>query len=252
MTQHSHLDPSAFFLEGGSTGILLIHGFTGSPPEMSLVGEYLNQRDLTVSVPLLPGHGTTVEDLDTRTWEDWTSHVESALGDLQKRCKTVFVAGLSLGGLLALYLAALHDELGGAISYSAPMGVTDWRSKLVPIFKKFIPQVTKSEDFMTDPEAKLRNWSYETTPTSAAHEVLKFMGEVKHLLPRINCPLLIINSTEDPEIRPDSGQYVYVHTSSADKKLIMLHNCGHVITIDNEWEQVAEETYKFISQSSST
>ena len=246
MTQHSHLDPSAFCLDGGSTGILLIHGFTGSPPEMSLVGEYLNERDLTVSSPLLPGHGTTVEDLDTRTWEDWTSHVESALGDLQKRCETVFVAGLSLGALLALYLAAQHDELAGAIAYSAPMGVTDWRSKLVPIFKKFIPQVTKSEDFMTDPEAKLQNWSYETTPTSATHEVLKFKVEVKYLLPSINCPLLIINSSEDPVIRLDSGQYVYVHTSSTDKKLIMLHNCGHVITIDSEWELVAEETYKFI------
>jgi carboxylesterase len=82
MTQHPHLDPSPFLLEGGSTGILLIHGFTGSPPEMLLVGDYLNERDLTVSGPLLPGHGTTVEDLDTRTWEDWTSHVESALGDL--------------------------------------------------------------------------------------------------------------------------------------------------------------------------
>jgi len=246
MTQHPHLNPSAFFLEGGSTGILLIHGFTGSPPEMSLVGEYLNQRDLTVSAPLLPGHSTTVEDLNTRTWEDWTSHVESALGDLQKRCETVFVAGLSLGALLALYLAAQHDELAGAITYSAPMGVTDWRSKLLPIFKRFIPQVTKSEDFMIDPEAKLQNWSYETTPTSAAHEVLKFMGEVMHLLPRVNCPVLIINSSEDPEIRLDSGQNVYVHTSSTDKKLIMLHNCGHVITIDSEWELVAEETYKFI------
>jgi len=246
MTQHPHLDPSPFFLEGGSSGILLIHGFTGSPPEMFLVGEYLNQRDLTISAPLLPGHGTTVEDLDTRTWEDWTSHVESALGDLQKRCETVFVAGLSLGGLLALYLAAQHDELAGAISYSAPMGVTDWRSKLVPLFKNFIPQVTKSEDFMTDPEAKLQNWSYETTPTSATHEVLKFKGEVKRSLPSINCPLLIINSSEDPVIRLDSGQYVYVHTSSTDKKLIMLHNCGHVITVDSEWEQVAEETYKFI------
>ena len=246
MTQHPHLDPSPFFLEGGSTGILLIHGFTGSPPEMLLVGDYLNERDLTVSAPLLPGHGTTVEDLDTRTWEDWTSHVESTLGDLQKRCETVFVAGLSLGALLALDLAAQHGELAGAISYSTPMVVTDWRSKLLPIFKKFIPQVTKSEDFMTDPEAKLQNWSYETTPTSAAHEVLKFKGEIKHLLPSINCPLLIINSSEDPVIRLDSGQYVYVHTSSADKKLIMLHNCGHVITIDSEWEQVAEETYKFI------
>ena len=246
MTQHPHLDPSPFLLEGGSTGILLIHGFTGSPPEMFLVGEYLNERDLTVSAPLLPGHGTTVEDLDTRTWEDWTSHVESGLGDLQKRCETVFVAGLSLGALLALYLAAQHDELAGAIAYSAPMGVTDRRSKLVPIFKKIIPQVTKSEDFMVDPEAKLRNWSYESTPTSATHEFLKFKREVKHLLPSINCPLLIINSSEDPVIRLDSGQYVYVHTSSADKKLIMLHNCGHVITIDSEWELVAEETYKFI------
>ncbi|MFC2054314.1 alpha/beta hydrolase [Chloroflexota bacterium] len=247
MTQHPHMDPAAFFLEGGSTGILLIHGFTGSPPEMLLVGDYLNERDLTVSAPLLPGHGTSAEDLNTRAWEDWTSHVESALGDLQKRCETVFVAGLSLGALLTLYLATQHDELAGAISYSAPMGIADRRIYLLPVIKRLTPNIPKSEDFMTDPEAKLRNWSYETVPTSAAHEVLKFMGEVKHLLPRINCPLLIINSSKDPEIRLDSGQYVYVHTSSADKKLIVLHNCGHVITIDSEWEQVAGETYKFIN-----
>ncbi len=115
MTRHSHLDPSPFFLEGGSIGVLLIHGFTGSPPEMRLVGDYLHQRGFTVSGPLLPGHGTTVEDMNRCQWTDWTNHVEKALADLQARCETVFVGGLSMGSLLTLYLAAHHPELHGAI-----------------------------------------------------------------------------------------------------------------------------------------
>ena len=75
MTLPLCLDPSAFILEGGSVGILLIHGFTGSTTEMRLVGEYLNQHDITVSAPCLPGHGTTIEDLNQRQWSDWSSHI---------------------------------------------------------------------------------------------------------------------------------------------------------------------------------
>jgi carboxylesterase len=105
--------------------VLLVHGFTGSPPEMRLVGDYLHQRGLTVSGPLLPGHGTTVEEMNRCRWTDWTDHVEGALANLQARCETVFAGGLSMGSLLTLYLAAHPPDLPGAILYSPAVVVAD-------------------------------------------------------------------------------------------------------------------------------
>src|SRR5688572_23289268 len=104
MRSSTTLDPSPFALSGGDVGILLIHGFSASPTQMRLIGDDLHQRGLTVVAPLLPGHGTTVADLSKQLWQDWVSHVDLALTELKSRCETVFVAGISLGSLLTLYL----------------------------------------------------------------------------------------------------------------------------------------------------
>ncbi len=247
MTRHSHLDPSAFFLEGGPVGVLLIHGFTGSPPEMRLVGDYLNARGLAVSAPLLPGHGTDVDDMNRHCWSEWTAHVEQALGDLQSRCSTVFVGGLSMGSLLTLYLSAYHPELPGAILYSPAVVVADRLIYLTPILKYLIRKRPRSgESDLTDPEADLRLWSYEEEPVPAAHEILKLIRRVRRLLPQVTCPLLIIHSTLDQAIHPNSARYTYERVGSADKELVTLHNSGHCLTVDSEWEFVAEKTYEFI------
>ena len=249
MTRHSHLDPSAFFLEGGPTGVLLIHGFTGSPPEMRLVGDYLHQRGCTVSGPLLPGHGTTVENMNRCQWTEWTGHVEGALADLRARCETVFVGGLSMGSVLTLYLAAHHPELPGVILYSPAAWPADRLIYLTPVLKYLIrvkPKSGDSDSDLTDPEADLRLWSYEENPTFAAHEFLKLLRRVRRLLPHVICPLLIIYSTLDTAIHPNSARLTYERVGSADKELVTLHNSGHCLTVDSEWESVAEKTYEFI------
>ncbi len=249
MTRHSHLDPFPFFLEGGPVGVLLIHGFTGSPPEMRLVGDYLHQRGCTVSGPLLPGHGTTVEDMNRCQWSDWTDHVEQALADLQARCEKVFVGGLSMGSLLTLYLAAHHPELSGIITYSPAVVVTDRLIYLTPVLKYLLPKKPKSgnsDSDLTDPEADLRLWSYEENPTFAAHELLKLIRQVRRLLPQVTCPLLVVHSTLDTAIHPTSARLTYEQAGSADKELVTLHNSGHCLTVDSEWESVAAKTYEFI------
>ena len=249
MTRHSHLDPSPFFLEDGPVGVLLIHGFTGSPPEMRLVGDYLHQRGFTVSGPLLPGHGTTVENMNRCTWTDWTGRVESALADLQIRCETVFVGGLSMGAVLTLYLAAHHPELPGAILYSPAAWPADRLIYLTPVLKYLVHEKPKLDDSdLTDPAADLQLWSYEKNPTFAAHEFLKLFRRVRRLLPQVVCPLLIIHSTLDTAIHPNSARLTYERVGSADKELVTLHNSGHCITVDSEWESVAEKTYEFIQK----
>lgn len=247
MTRHAHLDPSPFLLEGSSTGVLLIHGFTGAPPEMRLVGDYLHQRGLTVSGPLLPGHGTTVEDMNRCRWTDWTGHVEGALADLQARCEAVFVGGLSMGTLLSLYLAAHHPELLGAILYSPALRAADRRIYLTPFLKYLVRKQPKSpKSDLTDPQAGLRLWSYEENPVPAAHELLKLIRQVWQLLPRVTCPVLIIHGTLDQSIHPTSAKCTCERVGSTDKELITLHNSGHCITVDSEWTFVAQKTYDFV------
>jgi carboxylesterase len=242
MTQHAHLDPSAFFLgggytgEGGQTGILLIHGFTGSPSEMRRIGG-----------PLLPGHGTTPEAMNRCRWTDWTGHVEAALADLRARCVRVFVGGLSMGSLLTLYLAIQHPDLPGAIAYSPATWVADRKIYLSPIAKYFqaLRPVSGASDTV-DPEADRCHWSYDVYPVAAAHELLKLSWQVRRQLSRITCPLLIIHSTGDRSIHPDSARRTYERIGAQDKQLITLHKSGHCITVDAEWGYVAEQSYTFI------
>jgi len=247
MTEQPHLDPSPFFLHGGPVGVILIHGFTGSPPEMRLVGNYLHQGGLTVSGPLLPGHGTTLEDLNQIQWTEWTTHVEGALAELQARCETVFVGGLSMGSLLTLYLAAHHPELPGAIAYSPATIVADQRNRLAPIFKYVMRQAPKGgDDDLHDPEARSKIWSYDGWPTTGVCELQELTREVKRLLPQVSSPLLVIYSTADETIHPKSAQFTYDQAGSTDKELVTLHGSGHVLTVDAEWRSVAERTYQFI------
>ena len=256
MTRYSHLDPNSFFLQGGSTGVLLIHGFTGAPTEMRLLGEYLNRNGLTVSAPLLPGHGTTVEEMNRCKWTDWTAAVERALTELRNRCNTVFVGGLSMGSLLTLYLAAHHADLPGAIVYSPAVKIADRRLVLTPLIKHVVRLLPKGEgdSDLTSVDAQQYLWSYDENPVAAAAELLKLRRQVERLLPQVTCRLLIIHSTLDRSIHPDSARLTYerVGTSVANKQLVTLYNSGHNLGVDSEWELVASTTLKFILQAKPT
>jgi len=246
MARSPDVSPTPFFLPGGSTGVLLIHGFTGSPAEMRLVGDYLNEQGLTVSAPLLPGHGTTVDAMNRCRWRDWTSHAERAHKELTSQCETVFVGGLSMGSLITIYVAA-HHQPRGAILYSPALHVANPLIHLAPVLKYVVPRVPKSgESDMTDPEADRRTWTYEAYPTAAAHELLKLIGRCRELLPRVTCPLLAFYSTGDSLVKAEGARRVVEEAASEEAELVTLHNSGHVLTVDSEWRMVAEKTYDFV------
>jgi carboxylesterase len=167
MSVASPPDPSAFVLAGGSVGLLLVHGFTGSPAEMRRIAPAFQQHGLTVSAPLLPGHGTTPADLSCQRLEDWLDHVHASLSDLQRTCPTVFIGGLSLGALLALHVAAERPNLAGVVVYSPPILITDRRSYLVPLIKRLVHELPKPPDHFTDPSAAAQLWNYPTYPVAA-------------------------------------------------------------------------------------
>ena len=151
-----------------------------------------------------------------------------------------------MGALLTLYLAAHYSELAGAIAYSPATIVADRRSYLAPVLKYLTRQVPKGEDDLHDPQARSRIWSYDGWPAAGVNELLKLTREVKRLLPQVTPPLLIIYSTADQTIHPNSAQYTYEQVGSRDKELVTLHDSGHVLTVDSEWELVADRTNKFI------
>ena len=152
-----------------------------------------------------------------------------------------------MGALLTLYLATGHPELPGAILYSPAVVLADRRIYLTPVLKYVVAKMPVSgESDLTDPQAQSQLWHYDETPLFAAHELLKLIRRVRRLLPRVTCPLLIIHSTGDTAIHPNSARYTYDRVGSTDKELVTLHNSGHCLTVDSEWEAVAERTYEFI------
>lgn len=251
MTRQPHLDPSSFYLFGGPIGVLLLHGFTGAPTEMRLLGDDLHQRGMTISAPLLPGHGTTVEEMNRSRWRDWTDCAEQALAELRRRCSLVFVGGLSMGSLLTLYLAAQHPDLPGAMVYAPALKIADWRLPMTHVMKYFIRSIPKGDSYyqdFTSPSAVQHIWSYEANPVAAGAELDSLRRTVQRLLPQITCPLLIVHSTLDPTIRLDSAQAIVdgVSTPPAETTLLILHNSGHNLLVDSEWQTVAEQTARFI------
>ena len=246
MTRDTSPDPSTFFLEGGPVGALLIHGLPGSTTDVQLLGSYLHECGFTVSAPLLPGHGTQPADLNRVRWQDWTTCAEEALARLAATCEMIFVGGLSMGALIAIYLGVHHPELTGIGLYSPAIAVRNRLVHLTPLLKYFVPFWPGGESDLMDPEAAARLCTYDVNPTRGAHEVYKLMKVARRLLPSVTVPALIVHSILDRSIAPHSARLAHDRIGSTEKELLTLHNSGHNILVDAEWKVVAEKTYQFI------
>jgi len=255
MTRHPWLDPNPFYFEGGDTGCLLIHGFTGAPPEMRPIGEYLADKGLSVLGVQLAGHGTVPEDLAKTHWQDWVASVQEGWDRLQARCDRVAVGGLSLGGLLALYQAA-HEPVAGLILMAPGLVVRDWRMRLLPIVRFFMKwdEVSPEQEGadLTDPEAPNRIWCYERRSVAAAHELLKLQKVTRRLLPEITCPTLIFQGVNDQSVDPKGAQLIYDTIPASEKELVWLENSGHCLSVDSEREAVWEKSWQFIQKIAQT
>jgi carboxylesterase len=252
MTDYPAPVPDPFDYSGNSVGVLLTHGFTGSPSEMRPMGEYLAKQGYTVVGPLLPGHGTDWQDMARRKWHEWTDAVEQAYRNLRGRCRTVFVGGGSMGGLLTLYLAERHPEIAGIMPMAPALFTADWRVNLAWLFKYFVKfspyDPMRDGDDLTDPEARQRYlWSYMGTPVAAAEQLNYLRTVVRRDLRKIAMPALIFMGTRDQSVKLQSAICAFDHIASKDKELIWLTNSGHCLWVDSEKEQVWQKTHEFIA-----
>lgn len=242
----SNLDLNPFFFRGGPVGCLLIHGGTGSPPEMRPMGEYLADKGLTVCGVRLAGHGTTPEDLARTTWRDLVASAEEGLHQLQEGCQQVFVAGLSMGGLLTLHLAA-HHPVAGAIVLSAPAYLQHWQVKFLPLIKHLIKWHDSTGELdLTDPSAADKLFFYRRVPIVFGEQVNCLLQEVRRNLSRVTAPVLIMQGRCDRTIPADSAQILFDGLGTKDKEIVWWPNSGHAMTVDSEREAVWARTYAFI------
>lgn len=250
MSGNPTLDLSAFHFPSGPVGCLLVHGFTGSPPEMRGLGEYLAAQGYTVRGPRLPGHGTSAEDMATTGARDWLAGAEADLRRLLDECQTVFVGGLSMGGLISLILASQYP-VAGVISMATPARMPGGRRAwLLPVARYFVQWVSTGSETpdLTDPAAPGRLFSYGKAHVRCVVELKQLIGQMRHALPRITAPALIIQGQCDRSIPPESAQYIHDHIGSADKTLRFFAFSGHALTVDTEREAVWLAVGEFISR----
>lgn len=228
-------EPQRF--DGGRTGMLLCHGLTASPASLRPWAEYLAAAGLSVDVPLLPGHGTTWQELNTTRWPDWFSAVERALLQLADRCDQVLVGGLSMGGCLALRLAQTHgDVVKGLILVNPAIASADKRLLALPVLHRLVPSFPALSGDIAKPGQD--EVAYARTPLRALHSLTVLWRLVIADLPRVTQPLLIYRSDQDHVVDASSLRLIRAKVSSTDVTVVALRESCHVATLDHDADTI--------------
>ncbi|GAB3561878.1 alpha/beta fold hydrolase [Arthrobacter alkaliphilus] len=239
-------DPSPYASDftgsGPSIGVVMSHGFTGSPHSMRPWAEYLAAEGYAVRLPLLPGHGTTWQDMATRHWQEWHHAVDAAYLELQAECEFVFAAGLSMGGTLALRIAATRP-VAGTVVVNPGLVIDDPRAAVVGILKHVLKSTPAIANDILKPGVD--EGAYPRTPVAAAHELKKMYKDTIALLPRISAPLRVFRSVEDHVISVRSVELLKERVT-APVEFSTLENSYHVATLDNDAPEIFRGSAEFI------
>lgn len=247
MTEQVWPDARPFYFEGGGTGVLVIHGFTGCTQSMLPLGRGLAEAGFTVLGPRLPGHGTSVDDMAERKWHEWTGEAEKGLEDLLEKCRKVFVTGLSMGGTIACYLGERYaTRVAGLMPINAAVAKLNPLLPLTPAAKYFLKTIPGVGSDIKDPEVE--ESCYDKVPVKAAAELYKLMKITRRDLAEITAPVLVFTSREDHVVPPSNGPYILDHVSSTDKELVWLDNSYHVATLDYDKDLIIERCVDFINR----
>jgi carboxylesterase len=231
--------------DGGPVGVLLCHGFTGTPQSLRPWAEFLAGRGLTVSLPLLPGHGTRWQDMQATGWQDWYAEVDRELRALTARCARVVVCGLSMGGTLALRLAERHGAaVAGLVLVNPSVKADQRRLRAVPVLRHVVPSVAGIASDIAKEGAQ--EVGYDRTPLHAVHSLTRLWREVRADLPSVTQPVLLLRSRVDHVVHPSNAAVVLAGVSSTDVTEIELERSHHVATLDHDAELIFESSWSFV------
>ncbi len=260
-----------FFFEGGRSGVLLIHGLTGTPMEMRLLGKGLNRAGFTVHGMQLAGHCGNADDLLATGWRDWYASVEKAADEMLGKVDHLFVGGLSMGALLALKLAADRpQQIAGVGVYGATFRYDGWSiprmarlSFLLPLLKKF--GIGRGRSFMEQPPYGIRDERLRAqvsaamldgdsaaaglpgNPWYSLAEMYDLAADVRRQLPQVTAPCLVAHASEDDVASVKNAELV-MRSVNAPTELLLLDDSYHMITIDKERRTLIERSAAFFER----
>jgi carboxylesterase len=236
--------------EEGSPGVLLLHGFGDTPQTLALLARKLHKSGYSLYVPLLPGHGRNMDAFGKSTAADWIAASKSALAEMRRRHDSVSVVGLSMGGALAVLLAAELVDIPALVLIAPYLGMprllrlaasTHWA------WERFVKEVNSRDPrSIRDPIEREKNLAYGAITGRTLFELSKVVKLARRSLPRVKAPTLIIQSREDPRCPPEIAEFALQALGAPEKKLIWTEGAGHIITVDYGREHVFTEVEQWL------
>jgi carboxylesterase len=236
-----------FASDGGPVGVLLSHGFTGSPASMTPWGQDLAARGHTVRVPRLPGHGTTWQQMNRTTWQDWYGALEVELDQLRQRCERVVVGGLSMGGCLALRLAEQRPhDIDAVVVVNPAIASRDPRLRAVPLLKWVVPSLDAIGGDIK--KEGVQEHAYDRTPLKALHSMMRMWDDVRANLAAVRAPVLFFRSADDHVVDDSTIQLVREGLRPGLGTFVTLEDSYHVATLDHDAPFIFERSAAFIAE----
>ncbi len=227
----------------GRVGVVLCHGFTGSPQSMRPWAEHLVGEGFRVHLPRLPGHGTSWQELNRTRWADWYAAVDRAFTALSGECDQVFVAGLSMGGALALRLAEQHgDRVAGLALVNPCINIVDPRIRAIRLLSA-IPSLPGIANDIARPGAD--EGGYDRNPLRALHSQTHLWADVRSNLGRVSQPAQVYWSAQDHVVDPSSLALIKAGVRSTELEVVVLERSYHVATLDYDAEVIFRGSAEF-------
>lgn len=245
-----------FFYRGGPVGCLCLHGFMASPAEVRWFGQHLAAQSFTVCGPRLAGHGTNPRDMARQRWQDWYAGALDGYHLLRGCCEKVFVAGLSMGGALALLLGA-GLPVDGLVVLAAPAQFTDWRMTYAHLIRYALPYTDQGDStdlpqIIREEQARrgepvLGRVRYDRWSSAAVVQLYRLVEAARSRLPDVTAPLLLVYSEADETVPLDNQALIAGQVGSAVVERHILRRSGHILTQDVERETVFKLAADFIA-----
>lgn len=243
------MDASPFDLPGqgeADGAALCVHGLTGTPYEIRPLALALVARGIRARGPLLPGHGTSPEELARLSYVAWVDAVHEEYRALRAEHDRVFVVGLSLGGALCLDLASRERPDAIAV-VGTPLRMRTPIRQLVPLVKHLMPMLEKRDGSdIRDPQARARHPGYSRMPLASVHELIRLQRRVAAGLGRIQAPALVAHGAHDGTADPRDAERILQGLGSARKERQLYADSGHVVPVDYDGDRLAAAIADFM------
>ncbi len=233
----------------GAAGVVLIHGFNGTPDDMAELGAWLSRRGYGVRSVCLPGHAGRLSEMAAATWNDWHAAARDATRTALAHYDRVIVVGHSLGGALALAVAADEPAIAGVASICPPCQLRRGLLEAVALLRRFVPYVPAVRYDVNRTWAERwqlhRTHAYDWVPLATVQSLFGGLAELRERLPAVRCPALVMCARHDHVVPMEDGVEAYLQLGSARKELVVLSRSFHLVLADCQRELVMERVFGF-------